>query len=50
MAVMDHSEQALSLKVSESLGDGDCGQVREHLREIIVGHPNPITAVMIVAL
>lgn len=47
---MDHSEQTLILKFSKSLGDGGCGQVREHPGEIIVGHPNPIAADMIMAL
>lgn len=47
---MDHSEQALILKLFEGPGNDDCGKVREHPGEIIVWHPNPITAGMIVAL
>lgn len=47
---MDHSERTLILKVSESLGDDAFRQVREHSREILIGHPNPITAGMKVAL
>ena len=45
-AVMDHSEQAPILKLPEDLGNGSCGQFREHPRKILVGHPNPITAGM----
>lgn len=47
---MDHSEQTLILKLFEGLGDDGCRQVREHPRKILVGHPNPITAGMKVAL
>lgn len=47
---MDHSEKTLILKLSDGLGDGICGQGREHPGEILVGHPNPITAGMIVVL
>nr|DAI78230.1 MAG TPA: hypothetical protein [Caudoviricetes sp.] len=44
VAVMNHSEQTLILKLFESLGDDDFGQFRKHPGEILVGHPNPITA------
>jgi len=47
---MDHSKQTLSLKLSESLGNGLCRQTQEHPGKIIVGHPNPITAIMKVFL
>lgn len=47
---MDHSEQTLILKLSESLGNDSIGQAREHPGKILIGHPNPITAGMIVAL
>lgn len=47
---MDHSEKTLILKLFESLGNDGCGKFREHPGKIIVGHPNPITAVMIVVL
>lgn len=49
-AGMDHSEQTLILKLFESLRDDGFGQFREHPGEILVGHPNPITAGMKVAL
>lgn len=45
-AVMNHSEQPPVLKLSENLGNGICGQFREHPRKILIGHPNPITAGM----
>lgn len=47
---MNHSEQTLILKLSEDLRNGICRQFREHSGEIIVGHPNPITAGMVMAL
>lgn len=47
---MDHSEKTFILKLSEGFENGSIGQVREHPGEIIVGHPNPITAGMIVVL
>lgn len=47
---MDHPEQTLVLKLSEDIGNGICGQFREHPGKIIIGHPNPITAVMKMAL
>lgn len=47
---MNHSEQTLTLKLSDSLVNGIIGQAREHPWEIIIGHPNPITAGMIMAL
>jgi hypothetical protein len=47
---MNHAEQSLILKLSEGLGNDDCGQVREHPGKILIGHPNLITADMIVAL
>lgn len=47
---MNHSEQTLILKLFERLEDDVCGQAGEHPGKIIVGHPNPITAVMKMAL
>ena len=47
---MDHSEKTLILKLSEGFGNDSIGQTREHQRKILVWHPNPITAGMIVAL
>lgn len=49
-AVMDHSEQTLILKPSEGFGNDGLGQFREHPGKILVGHPNPITAGMKMAL
>lgn len=50
MSVMDHSEKTLVLKLSEGFGNDSIGQAREHPGKIIVWHPNPITAIMIVVL
>lgn len=47
---MNHSEQAFILKLSEYLGNGGRRQFREHPRKILIGHPNPITAGMEMAL
>lgn len=47
---MDHSEKPPILKLSEGLVNGIIGQAREHPGKIIIGHPNPITASMIMAL
>lgn len=47
---MDHSEKTLILKLSEGFGNDSIGQAREHPGKILVGHPNPITAGMIVVL
>lgn len=49
-AVMDHPEQTLIFKLFEGLGNAGWGQFREHPGKIIVGHPDPITTVMKVAL
>ncbi len=49
-AVMDHSEQTLILKLFKGFGDDVCGQAREHPGEVTIGHPNPITIVMKMAL
>lgn len=43
---MDHFKQAPILKPSEGLGNEGLGQVREHPRKILIGHPDPITAGM----
>lgn len=48
--VMNHSEQTLILKLSKNPGNGICGQFREHPRKILIGHPDPITAGMEMAL
>lgn len=47
---MDHSEKTLILKLPEGFGNDGLGQAREHPGKILVGHPNPITAGMIVVL
>lgn len=47
---MNHFEQTRILKPSKSLGNGGCGQFRKHPGEILVRHPNPITAGMKVLL
>lgn len=47
---MDHSEQTIILKLSEGFGNDSVGQARKHPGKILVGHPNPIMAGMIVVL
>lgn len=43
---MNHSKQALILKLANGFGNDGSRQFREHSGKILVGHPNPITAGM----